>query len=514
MKNQVKIGAVLSYLGMGINIIIGLIYTPVMIRLLGQNEYGLYNTVASTISTLSVLKMGFNSSYVRYYAKYRKNEKKLSSLNGLFLLIFSVIGLIALFCGIYLTINLELVFSSGLTEKEYGTAKILMLLLTFKLAISFPMSVFSSIISAHERYLFQKLLGIIGTICNPLVTLPLLLMGYKSIGLVCVSVIIAFTTEIIDVYYVLKVLRNKFVFHSFEKGLFKSLFVYSSFIAINMIVDQINWNVDKILLGRYRGTEEVAIYSVGFSLYSYYQMFSTSISGIFTPRIHKIVVDIKCKKEQNKKLTELFVKVGRIQYLLLALIATGILIFGKEFITNIWADKGYSNSYYVALLLVFPATIALIQNIGIEIQRAENKHQFRSFIYAGMALLNLCLSIILCQKFGSIGSAIGTSISLIIANGLIMNIFYHKKCNINIIVFWKNIISLSKGIIIPLIFACVLRQVMNFNIIWQFGLGVCMYTCIYIISMWNIAMNKYEKELISNPLKKIMNKLKMRDGKR
>lgn len=55
---------------------------------------------------------------------------------------------------------------------------------------------------------------------------------------------------------------------------------------------------------------------------------------------------------------------------------------------------------------------------------------------------------------------------------------------------------------------------MNFNIIWQFGLGVCMYTCIYIISMWNIAMNKYEKELISNPLKKIMNKLKMRDGKR
>ena len=62
-NNQLKIGTVLSYLQMGISVLISLVYTPMMIRLLGQNEYGLYQTVTSTISMLSLLSLGFNSGY-------------------------------------------------------------------------------------------------------------------------------------------------------------------------------------------------------------------------------------------------------------------------------------------------------------------------------------------------------------------------------------------------------------------------------------------------------------------
>lgn len=72
MKSQIKVGTIISYLQMAINVIIQLAYTPIMIRLLGQNEYGLYNTVASTISMLSILSLGFNSGYIRYYAIYKK----------------------------------------------------------------------------------------------------------------------------------------------------------------------------------------------------------------------------------------------------------------------------------------------------------------------------------------------------------------------------------------------------------------------------------------------------------
>lgn len=70
--NQLKAGTIISYIQMSIQIIIGLVYTPVMIRLLGQSEYGLYNTVSSTISMLSVLRLGFNNSYIRYYSIYKK----------------------------------------------------------------------------------------------------------------------------------------------------------------------------------------------------------------------------------------------------------------------------------------------------------------------------------------------------------------------------------------------------------------------------------------------------------
>ena len=508
-KNQIKAGSALSYLQMALSVIIQLIYTPIMIRLLGKNEYGLYQTVASTISMLSILSLGFNSGYIRYYAIYKKRNEEvaITKLNGLFLIIFAIIGFIGLLCGLFLSFNLKLVFDEGLTQTEYYKARIMMLLLTFNLAVSFPMSVFQNIISAHEKFIFLKLLGMIKTVLSPLITLPLLLMGYRSIAMVAVTVSITLLVDIIYLFYVLYIMKEKFVFHDFEAGIFKSLFAYTAFIALNTVIDQINWNIDKLLLGRYKGTAEVAVYSVGFTLYSCYMMFSTSVSGVFTPRIHKIVNATKDNIERQKnELTELFVKVGRIQFLILGLIATGIVFFGKFFIVNIWAGEGYDYSYYVALLLVIPASIALIQNLGIEIQRAENKHQFRSIVYTIMALINLGLSIILCQMFGAVGSAIGTAISLIVANGFVMNFYYNRKCNVDIPLFWKNILRQSVGLILPVCIGLLLTMFIKINSVVSFILCVICYTVIYCISMWLFGMNNYEKDLVRKPFKKLLHR--------
>ena len=509
--NQLKAGAIISYLQMAIQILIGLVYTPVMIRLLGQSEYGLYNTVASTISMLSVLRLGFNNSYIRYYSIYKKKNdiKAIECLNGLFITIFSFIGIITFICGIYLANHLSIVFSDGLTTSEYGIARVLMILLTINLSISFPMSVFSNIISAHEKFIFLKCLEIIKNVLGPMVTLPLLLMGFRSIAMVSVSLIVSLITDLCYVLYVFLVLKNKFAFSKPEKGLFSDLFAYTLFIAIELIVDQINWNIDKVLLGRYKGTVMVAVYSVGYSLYTYYQTFSSSISGVFTPRIHKVVNSGTSIENQRSELTALFTKVGRIQFLILALIASGIVFFGEFFIVKIWAGSGYEDSYVVALLLIIPASIALIQNLGIEIQRAEFKHQFRSIVYVGMAFINLIISIILCKKYGAIGSAIGTAFSLIVANGCVMNIYYHKKCNINIIYFWKSIGKLTRGMIIPIIFGGIITVFLNTNSIVVYLLEITMYALVYIVSMWKIGMNDFERNLFRSMLSKLLKKDKI-----
>ena len=103
--NQRKLGSIISYVQMALGVIVSLIYTPYMIKILGQSEYGLYNTVASTISMMSVLSLGFNSSYIRYYSRYKEEQDtdSIYKLNGLFVLIFSVIVMIALICGLYIS---------------------------------------------------------------------------------------------------------------------------------------------------------------------------------------------------------------------------------------------------------------------------------------------------------------------------------------------------------------------------------------------------------------------------
>lgn len=505
-NNQIKIGTILSYLQMGLNVLIGLVYTPVMIRCLGTSEYGLYNTVASTISMLSILSLGFNSSYVRFFSKYKQENRneEIYRLNGLFLIVFTIIGIIALTCGLFISFNLSYVFDQGLTASEYYIARILVTILTINMAVSFPMSVFQNIISANEKFIILKILGMGKTVIGPLITLPLLLMGYRSIAMVLCSFIVSLSVDILYLFYVLVVLKNKFIFRGFEKHLFYDLFSYTVFIAINMIIDQINWNIDKILLGRFKGTTAVAVYSVGYTLYHYYSMFSTSISSLFTPKIHRIVNTCSDNTELRLQLTSIFIMVGRIQFLILALLLSGLIFFGEAFI-SFWAGEGYTQSYFVLLLLVCPATIPLIQNLGIEIQRAENKHQFRSFAYVIMAIINLVMSIYLCQMYGAVGSAIGTALSLLIANGLVMNIFYYKKCYIDVISFWKSIGSLARGLILPIIVGVIIRQYLNLNHILNLLIGIMLYGLVYILSMFLFGMNMQEKNMIIMPLKRIGN---------
>lgn len=506
--NQRKLGSIISYVQMALGVIVSLIYTPYMIQKLGQSEYGLYNTVASTISMMSVLSLGFNSSYIRYYSRYKKNNdtENIKKLNGMFILIFTVIGIIALACGLYLSNHLQIVFSSGLTESEYDLAQKLLILLTLNLALSFPMSVFADIISAHERFVFLKLLGVIKTVCSPLITIPLLFAGYKSVAIVAVTIVLALFTDIMYLFYVLIRLKEKFKFTSFDHGLFREIFTYTFFIAVNIVVDQINWNIDKILLARYKGTVAVAIYSVGYTLNNYYSMISTAVSGVFTPLVHRIINETQDNIEtQKKQLTQLFIRVGRVQFLILGLVATGMIFFGKSFI-EFWAGTGYEDAYYVLLLLALPATIPLIQNVGIEIQRAENKHQFRSIVYLIMAVFNLVISIFLCQIWGAIGSAVGTAFSLILANGLLINIYYEKQCNIDVIAFWKSIFHMLKGFIFPIVFGIILNAMLHFESLLQMMAWIVVYSIIYCLCVWLFSMNQYEKELALKPMRKLLRK--------
>lgn len=503
-KNQVKMGVILSYVYMGLHIIIGLVYTPLMIRLLGQSEYGLYNTVSSTISMLYLLNLGIGSSYIRFYSRYRNQGtmNKIDTLNGVFISIFAVIAIIAFSCGMFLTVNVKMIFDNGLNPFEYERARILMFLLTISLSLSFPMGVFESYIVANEKFIFQKILLILQTITSPIITLPLIMAGYGSVGVVLVSVSLTAVIWVTNAFYALRKLGMNFCFKDYDRDIFKEIFSFSFFIALNMFVDQINWNIDKILLGRYKGTTGVAIYSVGYSLYLYYMSFSGSISSIFTPRVHEIVNKYKNSEQQKAELTSLFIKIGRIQFLVLALIASGVVFFGKAFITKIWAGPEYSESYYVAILLILASSIALIQNLGIEIQRAQNRHQFRSIVYTIMACFNLGMSIILCKLYGAVGCAIGTAVALVFANGLVMNIYYHAKCNIDIVMFWSEIKKLARGAICPVTIGVVCRPLIENSSVLLFCMEIGVYSAIYFVSMWFSGMNQYEKELLMKVIRK------------
>lgn len=502
-STEKKLGVILQYSQMALSIVISFIYTPVMLRILGQSEYGIYNLSNSIISYLSLLSLGFGASYIRFYSRYKKDEDiaGIKKMNGLFLIVFLIMGAVAFVCGLSFSANVSIFFNESYSAKDLETARVLMIFMSFNLALSFPNSVFTSYVTSQEKFIFQKLLNMVKTVVSPFLTLPILLTGYSSIGMVVVTTVVTILVDSINLFFCLFKLKMRFDFRKPNKKLLKEIAVFSSFIALNQIVDQINWATDKVVLGKFCTSVAVAVYAIGSQINNYYLQFSTAISGVFVPQVNRIVASDAKEETKNWQLTELFTKVGRVQFIVLMLILSGFIFFGKFFILK-WAGESYENAYYVAILLIVPVTVPLIQNIGVEIQRAKNMHQFRSYIYLGMALLNVVISILLAQLWGEIGAAFGTSISLVLANGIIMNWFYHAKIGLDIFYFWKQIGKFIPALIAPII-AAVLLNIMECKSLLGFAVRAGVYVIVYAISMYFLGFNQFEKEQANKILQKM-----------
>lgn len=505
IKNQRKIGAILSYVVIALNMVVGLAYTPFLIRSLGQSEYGLYSIVYTVISYLTVMDMGFGNSIIIYTARYinQGDKEKQDKLHGMFFLIYCVIGVIATLIGIILFFNVDTLFGNSMTVEELSKARVMMLILTFNLAITFPLSIFGNIITAHEKFIINKLLKILQIILQPMMMIPLLLLGYKAIAMVVVVTLANVICLLLNTIICIKNLDVRLKFKGFDFSLLKEIFAYSFFIFLNQIIDKANWSLGQFLLGSLVGTAATAVFAVSTQLNNMYMNFSTAISGVMLPKVTKM----EDSKASNKEFTDVFVKTGRVQYLLMALIITGFVLFGQVFI-NWWAGPGYEDAYIIACILMIPVTIPLIQNIGLSILQAKNLYKYRTIIFFGIAILNIAMSIPLTKMYGGIGTAIGTAVSLILGQGIILNIYYHKKVGINMIEFWKNILRMSIPIVFVVLFGIGLNMLIVSDSILILAIKIVLYTAVYGLLMWFFGMNTYEKDLIRKPVNKILAKVR------
>lgn len=503
--NQLKAGAVLSYVVLGLSNIVGLLYTPYMLRMMGQSEYGLYSLVASIIAYLTILDFGFGTAIVRYTAKFRAEGKieEQYSMFGMFVVLYSVIGVVAFLLGLGLCFNVENMFGNTMSVEELDKARIMMLFMVFNIAFTFPLSIFGSIITAYEDFIFQKIVQIVRIVLNTIVMILLLKMGYRAIGMVIVTTLFNLVTLLINYWYCKHKIKIKIYFQKMQWGFLKEVAIYSFYIFLNILMDRIYWSTGQFILGIYVGTTAIAVFAIAIQLQSMYMSFSTSISGVFLPKVTTLVA----KGHSKEIISDLFIRTGRIQYIVMAFVLTGFILFGKQFII-LWAGNDYEDAYTIALLFFIPLTIPLIQTIGITILQARNQMKFRSLLYIVIALSSLGLQIPLAKKYGGIGAAVGISLALVVGQIIAMNIYYYTKQNIDIPFFWKEIMKMSITPIILGVCAYFLSIYFSLETITELGLGIFFFTLIYMPAFWFISMNDYERDLFSKPILNIINRKK------
>jgi O-antigen/teichoic acid export membrane protein len=377
------------------------------------------------------------------------------------------------------------------------------LIIVIYLSISFPFSIFAAIVTANERFVFQKILAIARSLITPLLMIPLLLLGYKSIAMAAIAVVVGTTITSVNVWYCFKKIKIKIVLKNFDFLLLKEIFWFSVFVFAKMILERIYWSSGQFMLGASIGTIAVAIFSVALQMKGYYESFSQAIGNLFLPRLTSMVAAGDAKSQ----ITATFVKVGRIQFHILGFILCVYILIGEKFII-FWAGKNYVSAYWISLFIMIPYTLPLIQSIGNSLIQAYNVQRPLVITFLINTILTIMISYLLMHTYGAKGCAIALAIAIVIGEVIIMNWFYWKRLGINIPLFWKEIARIA---IVMVCLTFVFKYIITFFIIkglFSLVSFVLIFAIIYFPVIYFVAMNTYEKELVLSLFKSVKPKSK------
>lgn len=492
LVNQRKIGIILSYIYTATHVVVNLLYVPLLLRTIGQSEYGLYQLVGSLIAYISIMESLLSAGVVRYYCKYKNenNQEKMENVLAISQRIYSVFSLIVCVCGVALIFAFKSLYASSLSLFEMQESIIMLVLLIANIIINIMNYVYVAVITASERFIFLKVISILSTIVQPALVY-LLIKKYPYaivivISVVLINLLVAFVRRI----YSKKVLNATIHYHGKDSEFVKGLFQLSSTILFALIADQIFWKADQLVIGKVLNTSAVAVYSVGSQIYMNYTPLGTAISSVFMSRLSKLY-DVE---KDIQSISELFIKVGRIAFLFLGLVLCGFILFGQDFIM-LWAGEGYKEAYYVAVIIMIPLTVDAMQNLGLTILQIMNKYGFRGKVYFAIAIVNIITTVFLVKIVGIVGAAISTAISMAIGNGVIMN-FYYSKLGLNMRKFWKKIIKFLPAVVIALIGGIFLQKIYFANAAISLVFHIVSFIIIYASSIFIFGLTKKEKALI------------------
>ena len=520
--NQVRLGAMLSYVSMGLSTLISLIYTPIMLGRLGETEYGVYGAVGPIISYLLLLSMGLGSAYIRYYsqAKVAKDRREMAKLNGMFLVTLSLLGLVLLALGFFLAAHPQMVFGTKWAPEELALVKSLaqfpeelalgaklLRIMTLNAALSFPFSVFESHVNIHERYLFLKAVTMAKSVLSPLISIPLLLLGFRSPAIATLSLVLTIVCGLTYMAYCFAVLKMPVSFRTYDLPLMKNMMGFTFYIFLAVVVDQLNYGIGTLMTTWIHGAELSGVYYSANQLNVYYLSFAMAISNVLIPRVHRMVAE----GDSNRELTRLMTKAGRLQFIMLMAVFLGFVAVGRPFVI-LWAGgkEQFAVDYPVALLLFASTIVSAIQFVGLEILRAKNMHRFRAWVYLAAAAVNVGLMIPLCKYGGLVGVAGSILFITVVGNVLPINWYFRRHVGLDVRWFWVHIARLLPSMLVPAIVAvliAVLAPVSGYLDILIWG---CVFVAVYAASLWLFGMNRYERGIVTGVLDKFRRKRRRR----
>lgn len=498
-NKQAKYGAIISYVSIIFYIISGFLYTPFLIKKLGMSDYGLFTISLSVIAYFS-MDFGIGVALTRFIARFIAEGKDdcVKDLLGLTIKLYIVIDLIIAISLVIVYFFSNSIFAN-LTPNELERFRVVLLITSSFVVLSFPLLPINGIFLAYERIIAVQTIELAAKILQVSLIIIAIFCGLGLFAVVLVSSCVTIMAQVCKLYY----LRNKvglsFNIKYYNKKLLKAIGSFSLWATVASIADKFFFPAIPFILAIVSNTHEIAIFAIVASIEGYVLTIARAMNGIFMPRVMKHVV----AQSDGEIVTDLMIKVGRIQLYIIGIIIINLVAFGREFIC-LWVGENFLDSYLPTIIVLIPCVFHFTMNIAEEMILARNMVSFRALVYAFGSVINVLFAYFLSERHGALGAGVSISLSYILSYNILASIIYKKKLGLNIWRFLKECqIKILPILISVLIVAmCVNEILIQEDSLCLFIIKICAISIVTIFMLWIFCFNNEEKALFKSIIRK------------
>ena len=489
-NRSIKYGAILSYASVFITIIITFFYTPWMIRQIGLSNYGLYNLVITFIAYF-VMDFGMSGTVTRFLAKYRAegNIEKIKNVLGLFLRIYLAIDILIFVVLFVLYFFISDIFH-GLTFDEIEKLKVLYSIAAIFSVLSFVLKPFSGAMIAYEYFVEARIIDIIQRVGISVFIVIALLLGMGVYALVLINGAIAFLTSVLSYLIFCRKSKININYHYYNKIEMKVLLSFSIWIFLITMAQRFRLTFMPSLLGVLSNSVQISIFSLGMSIEGMVYVISSALNGLFLAKVTRL-----SHEGDSHAITDLMIRVGRLQLFLFSIIFFGFIILGRDFL-YLWVGNDFADSYYVILLLIGTNIVSFTQSVASDLVYAENRvKKYATLTFVASALIFIG-AVLLIPIWGAIGCAVSFFTGLVI-NQIQLNLFYKNELSINVVRFFKlchlKLLPLLGLIAVVFYIIKIYITIDSWTKFFLFGL---FFSLVMVAIQYWLLLNKDEKNLI------------------
>lgn len=420
-RKNLAFGAILSYLAIAINIVIGLLYTPWMIEQIGSSNYGIY-TLATSIIAMFAMDFGLGQAVTKFISRYKSlgEEEKIPGFLGAVYQLYLIISAIIFVLLLVLFFCIEYIYVK-LTPEEISNLRIVFIIAGLFSVISFPFQPLNGVLVSNQKFIalksFDMATKIITVVC--IVICLLFKMGLYSLVIVNAGVgLLVILSKFLYVRFFLKI---KPKFGKMDGKLIKSIFSFSVFIFIMSVANTLTRGLMPTVLGITCGTKEITVYSLANTIVGYIYMIEVALDGMFLPKVTDYVI-----KEDYEGLNVFTKKLAVLQMIITGCVMTVFIGCGKEFVFN-WVGGEFINVYLGVIIFLIPGYFINTINIGRTIMIANDNIKVLVFNYILNVFICLPLSFGLSYLWGALGIFVSLAICNMLISVIIASVIYRKK---------------------------------------------------------------------------------------